>query len=284
MGSLLKGIDVVNSMKEKMIRETEELKAKGVNPCLAIVRVGERPDDISYERGAIKRCEGVGITCKVNQLSETISQQELTEVILKLNNDPSVHGILLFRPLPKHLDENSIVNMVNPQKDVDCLNPVNLARVFAGDPEGFAPCTPEAVIEVLDYYNIPIEGSRIAVIGRSLVVGKPLSMLLLKRNATVTICHTRTKELETTCRNAEIVIAAAGKAKMVNSSFISENAVVIDVGINVDEAGNLCGDVSFQEVSEKAGSITPVPGGVGTVTTSVLANHVIRAARTISLG
>ncbi len=284
MGSLLKGIDVVNSMKEKMIRETEELKAKGVSPCLAIVRVGERPDDISYERGAIKRCESVGITCKVNQLSETISQQELTEVILKLNNDPSVHGILLFRPLPKHLDENSIVNMVNPQKDVDCLNPVNLARVFAGDPEGFAPCTPEAVIEVLDYYNIPIEGSRIAVIGRSLVVGKPLSMLLLKRNATVTICHTRTKELEATCSNAEIVIAAAGKAKMVNSSFISENAVVIDVGINVDEAGNLCGDVSFQEVSEKAGSITPVPGGVGTVTTSVLANHVIRAARTISLG
>lgn len=284
MGSLLKGIDVVNSMKEKMIRETEELKAKGVNPCLAIVRVGERPDDISYERGAIKRCEGVGITCKVNQLSETISQQELTEAILKLNNDSSVHGILLFRPLPKHLDENSIVNMVNPQKDVDCLNPVNLARVFAGDPEGFAPCTPEAVIEVLDYYNIPIEGSRIAVIGRSLVVGKPLSMLLLKRNATVTICHTRTKELEATCRNAEIVIAAAGKAKMVNSSFVSENAVVIDVGINIDEAGNLCGDVSFQEVSEKAGSITPVPGGVGTVTTSVLANHVIRAARKISLG
>ena len=284
MGLLLKGIDVVNSMKEKMIRETEELKAKGVSPCLAIVRVGERPDDISYERGAIKRCESVGIACKVNQLSETISQQELTEVILKLNNDPSVHGILLFRPLPKHLDENSIVNMVNPQKDVDCLNPVNLARVFAGDPEGFAPCTPEAVIEVLDYYNIPIEGSRIAVIGRSLVVGKPLSMLLLKRNATVTICHTRTKELEATCSNAEIVIAAAGKAKMVNSSFISENAVVIDVGINVDEAGNLCGDVSFQEVSEKAGSITPVPGGVGTVTTSVLANHVIRAARTISLG
>ncbi len=282
MGSLLKGIDVVNSMKEKMIKETEELKAKGINPCLAIVRVGKRPDDISYERGAIKRCEGVGIICKVNELSETISQQELAEVIQKLNNDTSVHGILLFRPLPKHLDENSIVNMVSPQKDVDCLNPVNLSRVFAGDPEGFAPCTPEAVIEVLDYYKIPIEGSRIAVIGRSLVVGKPLSMLLLKRNATVTICHTRTKELEATCSNAEIVIAAAGKAKMVDSSFISENTVVIDVGINVDEAGNLCGDVSFEEVSEKAGSITPVPGGVGTVTTSVLANHVIRAARSIS--
>ncbi|MDP4094824.1 MAG: tetrahydrofolate dehydrogenase/cyclohydrolase catalytic domain-containing protein [Bacillota bacterium] len=278
MAVVMKGIDVVNAMKEKMVREVEELKQKGINPCLAIVRVGSKPDDLSYERGAIKRCEGIGITCRVFEYDQEISQQELVKEIKNINDDKEIHGILLFRPLPKHLNEDEIKYLVSPEKDMDCMNPINAAKVFAGDSSGFAPCTPEAVIEVLDHNKIPIEGSRVVIIGRSMVVGKPLSMLLLKRNATITICHTKTKNLEETCRNADILIAAAGKARMVTGAFVSEGQVVIDVGINVDAAGNLCGDVDYDEVSKIAGYVTPVPGGVGTVTTSVLAKHVIRAA------
>ncbi|HHV95747.1 MAG TPA: bifunctional 5,10-methylene-tetrahydrofolate dehydrogenase/5,10-methylene-tetrahydrofolate cyclohydrolase [Clostridiaceae bacterium] len=279
MAELLKGLEVTKAMREKMIFEVEELNSMGITPTLGIIRVGARPDDLSYEKGAVKRCESVGVKVKVFELGENISQAELEEKIKEVNNDSLIHGILLFRPLPAHLNEENIKFLVSPQKDIDCMNPINIAKVFAGDESGFAPCTPEAVVEILDYYNIPVEGKNVAVIGRSMIVGKPLSMLLLKRNATITICHTRTKNITDITKNAEILIVAAGKAKLVTRDYISPGAVVIDVGINVDEKGNLCGDVDFNSVEEVAGKITPVPGGVGTVTTSVLVKHVIKAAK-----
>lgn len=278
MAMIMKGSEAVNSIKEKMLKEVAELASKGITPCLAIVRVGSRPDDLAYERGAIKRCEGVGIKCSIFEYAENITQDELIDEIQKINGDASIHGILLFRPLPKHIDENVIKYVISHDKDMDCFNPVNVAKVFEGDDTGFAPCTPEAVMEMLQHYGIEVSGKRVVIIGRSLVVGKPLSMLLLKKNATVTICHTKTKNLEETCRSAEILIAAAGKAKMVRSEFVSPGQIVIDVGINLDKDGNLCGDVDYDMVEKIVDKITPVPGGVGTVTTSVLAKHVIRAA------
>ncbi|MGI6112809.1 MAG: bifunctional 5,10-methylenetetrahydrofolate dehydrogenase/5,10-methenyltetrahydrofolate cyclohydrolase [Mahellales bacterium] len=279
MAEIMKGIEVVRAMKDKMLQEVEQLKAKGVTPGLAIVRLGAKPDDLAYERGAIKRCEGIGIACQVFEYPEDITQASLANEIKAINNDKSIHGILLFRPLPKHIDEDMIKYVISPEKDIDCLNPVNVAKVFEGDPTGFAPCTPEAVMEMLHHYNIPVKGKRVVVIGRSMVVGKPVSMLLLKEHGTITICHTRTKDIAQVCKQAEILVAAAGRAKMVTDDFVSKGAVVIDVGINVDEEGNLFGDVDFESVEKVAGFITPVPGGVGTVTSSILAKHVIQAAQ-----
>jgi methylenetetrahydrofolate dehydrogenase (NADP+)/methenyltetrahydrofolate cyclohydrolase len=265
-------------MKEELLRAVEKLVQKGVVPQLDIVRVGVRPDDLAYERGAMKRMEGAGIHCKVIELPESISQADFEKEFSAVNGDPDIHGILLFRPLPKQLDEESVRNIINPKKDIDCLSPVNMAKVFSGDESGFAPCTPEAVMEVLAHYGIDVKGKRVTVVGRSMVVGKPLSMLLLKKNATVTICHTRTTDLGATCRNAEILIAAAGKTAMITADFVSDGTVVVDVGINVNSEGKLCGDVDFAAVEPKCSYITPVPGGVGTVTSSVLAKHVVRAA------
>ena len=197
----------------------------------------------------------------------------------KINEDDNIDGILLLRPLPKHLDEKAIENRINPNKDLDGISPVNLAKVYAGDTTGFAPCTAEAVIEMLDFAGVDLTGKRVTVVGRSLVIGKPVTMLLMKKNSTVTVCHTKTVDMASVCRNAEIVVAAAGVAKMIDKSFISKDAIVIDVGINVDEDGNLCGDVNFDEVSELASILTPVPGGVGSVTTSVLAKHLMKATK-----
>jgi methylenetetrahydrofolate dehydrogenase (NADP+)/methenyltetrahydrofolate cyclohydrolase len=278
MSIIMKGSEVVAAMKEELLREVEKLAQKGIVPQLGIVRVGARPDDLAYERGAVKRMEAVGIRCKVIELPELINQEEFEKEFSAVNSDPDIHGILLFRPLPKQLNEDPVRSMINPKKDVDCMSPVNMAKVFAGDESGFAPCTPEAVMEVLAHFAIDLKGKRVTVVGRSMVVGKPLSMLLLKKNATVTICHTRTVDLGATCRNAEILIAAAGKANMITADFVSENSIVVDVGINVGSDGKLCGDVDFEAVAPKSSYITPVPGGVGTVTSSVLAKHVVRAA------
>lgn len=279
MSTIMKGAEVAKAMKEVLIRETEELKQAGVEPCLAIIRVGARPDDLAYERGAKKRMELVGIRCEVMELPEDISQQEFEDRFRQVNDDPKVHGILLFRPLPSHLDEEPVRQMVRPEKDVDCMSPVNIAKVFSGDETGYAPCTPEAVMKMLEHYQIDIQGKKVTVVGRSMVVGKPLSMMLLQKHGTVTICHTRTKDLGETCREAEILVAAAGKAKMIHADMVAEGAVVADVGINVDEEGNLCGDVDYEAVQEKCSYISPVPGGVGSVTTSVLASHVLRGAK-----
>ena len=283
MSILMKGADVAKTMKEDLTGEARRLKDRGILPSLTIVRVGARPDDLAYERGARKRMEMIGIECKVVELPETITQAEFEKTFFKINEDPKVHGILLFRPLPGHLDEGPVVSRINPLKDVDCMCPVNIAKVFSGDETGHAPCTPEAVMEMLDYYKIDPKGKKVTVIGRSMVVGKPLSMMLLKRHATVTICHTRPKDLTATCREAEILVAAAGKARMVTADMVGDGAVVVDVGINVDDKGNLCGDVDFEAAEPATSYISPVPRGVGSVTSSVLAKHVLKAAEYLSL-
>lgn len=273
---VLKGAEVSASIKAQVTEALTELH--GQIPKLAIVRVGERPDDLSYERGATKKMENFGLRVQSYVYPADISDAEFKEAFAKINEDPDVTGILLLRPLPKQICEKDIEQMIDPKKDLDGISPINIAKVFAGDSTGYAPCTAEAVIEVLKANEIPIEGKRVTVVGRSMVVGKPLSMLMVKENATVTICHTRTKDLKGTCQNAEILVAAAGRAKMLNQEFVGKDAIVIDVGINVDENGKLCGDVDFESIQETASMATPVPGGVGAVTTAVLAKHLVQAA------
>ena len=279
MSEIMLGAEVAAAMKDILVQEAGQLESRGVKPLLSIIRVGARPDDLAYERGATKRMSGIGIECRVVEFPEDVSQADFEAGFQRENDAPAVHGILLFRPLPKGLDEEPVKAMINPIKDVDCMCAVNLAKVFSADESGHAPCTAEAVMEMLDYYKIDPEGKKVTVIGRSMVIGKPVSMLLLKRNATVTICHTRTRNMVEICKEADILVAAAGKAKMVTGELVGKGAVVLDVGINVDSDGGLCGDVAFEEVKERAAYISPVPRGVGSVTTSVLAKHVIKAAK-----
>lgn len=272
---LLKGAAAAAKIKEEIDGMLEGLD--GHRPSLAIVRVGERPDDLAYERGALKRMEKLGLSAEVFAFPEDVDGSAFEDAFRKLNRDPQVDGILVLRPLPEQIDEGKIAELIDPQKDVDGISPVNAAKVFSGDKTGFAPCTAEAVMEILRAYEIPVSGRRAVVVGRSMVVGRPLAMLLLQENATVTVCHTRTADLPGTCREGEILAVAAGRAKMLDASFVGENAVVIDVGINVDEEGNLCGDVDLETLEGKAAMATPVPGGVGAVTTSVLAKHLVLA-------
>lgn len=274
---VLKGAAVTAAIKEQVQGMMEGLE--GQPPKLAIVRVGERPDDLSYERGAMKRMEAFGLRAQSYAFPEEINGEDFKEAFAAINRDPDVTGILLLKPLPPQIPEREIEAMIDPAKDLDGISPVNMAKVFAGEADGFAPCTAEAVVEVLKAYGIPISGKRAVIVGRSLVVGRPLAMLLLKENATVTVCHTRTKNLEEECRRAEILVAAAGRAKMLGASYVGEQAVVIDVGINVDEDGKLCGDVDFASIDGRAAMATPVPGGVGAVTTAVLAKHLAQAAK-----
>ncbi len=278
-GQIIKGKPVADKISQELINEVNNLVKEGINPKLAVVRVGSRPDDLAYERGALKRCQTIGIETEVVELPENISQEEYINVIHKLNDDKKVNGILAFRPLPKHLNEDEIKYHIDPKKDVDCFNPINTAKIVENDKSGFPPCTPTAVVEILKHYDIDLSGANIAVLGRSMVVGKPVSMLLLNENATVTICHSRTKNLPEISSKADIVVAAVGKAKMVTADYVKDGAVVIDVGINVDNNGNLCGDVDTENLLEKVSMITPVPGGVGSVTTSILASHVVKACK-----
>ncbi len=274
---LLKGVTVANRITEEIKKEMEEWKA--AIPHLAIVRIGEREDDLSYERGAIKRMEKIGFRHTVFAFPANITNEEFQSEFDQINQNDDIDGILLFRPLPKQIDAKVIEEKIDPRKDLDGISPRNLAKVFAGDQSGYAPCTAEAVMAVLEETGIDLTGRKAVVIGRSLVIGKPVSMLLLKKNATVTICHTKTKNMAEICREAEILVAAAGCAKMVNEEYVGKDAVVIDVGINVDEEGNLCGDVNRESVQKKASLLTPVPGGVGSVTTSILARHLLQAAK-----
>ena len=273
----LRGMPVVKQIAADAALQVEELKKKGIEPKLAVVRVGEREDDLSYERGLLKRFDAVGALVESVVFPLDVTQEELEAGIKKLNEDDKVHGILVFRPLPKHLNEEIIKEMVTPMKDVDCMGSANTAHVFAQDGKGHAPCTPQAVIEMLDFYGYDLTGKKAVVVGRSMVVGKPLAQMLLKKNATVTICHTKTADLRAEVKTADFVFACAGVAKMLDASYISEGQVVIDVGINVMD-GKLCGDVDYESVSEIAAAATPVPGGVGTVTTSVLLKHVLVSA------
>lgn len=272
----LRGKKVSDGIKEYVSKELETLSFV---PKLAIVRVGENPDDMSYERGATKKLKSFGLDVASYVFPQDISDEDFKKAFKDINEDDEVTGILLLRPLPRTINEKDIENMIDPKKDLDGISPINIAKVFAGDTTGFSPCTAEAVIEVLKAYDIELTGKRVTVVGRSMVVGKPVSMLLLKENATVTMTHTRTVNLKKTCSDAEIVIAAAGRAKMLNSDYCGQDTVMIDVGINVDENGKLCGDVDYATLDGKASAATPVPGGVGTVTTAVLAKHLIQAAK-----
>lgn len=272
----LRGKKVSDGIKEYVSKELETLSFV---PKLAIVRVGENPDDMSYERGATKKLKSFGLDVASYVFPQDISDEDFKKAFKDINENDEVTGILLLRPLPRTINEKDIENMIDPKKDLDGISPINIAKVFAGDTSGFSPCTAEAVIEVLKAYDIELTGKRVTVVGRSMVVGKPVSMLLLKENATVTMTHTRTVNLKKTCSDAEIVIAAAGRAKMLNSDYCGQDAVMIDVGINVDENGKLCGDVDYATLDGKASAATPVPGGVGTVTTAVLAKHLIQAAK-----
>ena len=278
MAQRLLGKEVTASYNEKLTERVNRLKEQGITPVLEIIRVGENPGDMSYERGAMKRCESIGICVKSVVLEIDVSQEKILSVIDEANEDPNVHGVLLLRPLPKHLDSSEIENRLCPEKDVDCMTDLSMSGVFTGKKLGYAPCTPEAVMEILDHYGIDCCGKRAVVIGRSLVFGKPAAMMLLKKNATVTVCHTKTTDLPSVAREADILIAAAGRAKTVTVDYVRPGQVVIDVGINMDENGKLCGDVDFDAAEPVVSAITPVPGGVGAVTTSILAGHVVDVA------
>ncbi|MDR1015447.1 MAG: bifunctional 5,10-methylenetetrahydrofolate dehydrogenase/5,10-methenyltetrahydrofolate cyclohydrolase [Coriobacteriales bacterium] len=278
MARTLKGTEVAEALNSETIKEVEALKAGGVEPTLAILRVGERADDVSYERGVARRAEKVGVAVRNIVLPADAGQDALTKAIEALNADSSVHGVLMFRPLPPSLDEGVARNALDPAKDVDGITDASLAGVFAGANTGYAPCTPSACMELLDHYGIDPAGRSVVVVGRSLVVGKPVAMMLLGRNATVTVCHSRTKELFSVVREADIVIACVGCAHLLGTDHLAPGQIVIDVGINVADDGTLVGDVDFEAARGVVDALTPVPGGVGTVTTSVLVKHVVEAA------
>ena len=282
MGQIIKGKPVADAITAELVKDVEALKAKGIEPKLKIVRVGAREDDLSYERGALARMEKCGILAEVLELPVDIAHEDFVKELKAVNDDPSVHGILLFRPLPKQLNMEEIKFVVDAVKDVDCMNPLNAEKIFEGDKTGYPPCTSQACVEILDHYGVELKGTKVAVIGRSMVVGKPLAMLLLDKNATVTICHSRTTDLPAVCRDNDVVVAAVGRAEMVTGEFVKDGAVVIDVGINVNAEGKLCGDVKFDDCVDKASMITPVPAGVGSVTTSVLAKHVVKACKMLN--
>lgn len=276
---IIKGKPVADRITENLIEETKKLKELDIVPKLAIVRIGENPDDMSYERGAMNRCAKIGIDVQNIVLQGDVSEGEYIEAIKNLNEDKNINGILCLRPLPKNINENKVKSIIDAKKDVDCFNPINSAKLFEGEKDGYAPCTPEAVMKILSHYEVDLSGKKVVVLGRSLIVGKPVSMMLMGENATVTICHSKTENLAEEAKNADVLVAAIGRAKMVDKSYIKEGATVIDVGINVDESGNLCGDVDTESAIGIAKMITPVPAGVGSVTTSVLAEHVIKACK-----
>lgn len=273
----LRGMPVVKSMCAALAPRLEALKERGIIPKLTILRVGANPDDLSYEKGILKRFHDNGAAVEVKELSPDVSQETLEALILSLNEDSSVHGILLFRPLPKTLDEKRISALIAPEKDVDGMGELNLAGVFAGKGDSYPPCTPQAVVELLDAYGIDCTGKRVVIVGRSVVVGKPLAMLLLQKNATVTICHTKTRDLAAECRKADILIACAGVAKMITPAFTNPNQIIVDVGINFAD-GKLCGDVDYDAVAPLVAGISPVPGGVGTITSTVILKHTVMGA------
>ena len=279
MAEVLKGMPVAKAISEELKARSEALQAKGVTPTLAIFRVGERDDDLSYERGAMKRAEQTGVAVRNVVLPADVDSETFFKALDDLNHDKTVHGILMFRPLPKQLDGEKARQMLAPEKDVDGCTDGSLAGVFANAKVGFPPCTAQAAMEILKFYGIDPKGKKAAVIGRSLVIGRPVAMMLMHANATVTICHTRTVDVPSITKEADIVIAASGQMESIGAEYLSAGQTVIDVGIGWNEAkGKLCGDVKFEEAEPVVAAITPVPGGVGSVTTAVLCKHVIEAA------
>ena len=280
MAELLKGKAVADALTEKNIETVERLKAAGIEPTLGIVRIGENPSDMSYERGALKRAEKTGIAVKQFIYDESITEDEFLKEIEKINEDAGVHGVLIFRPLPKHISDEKVRNLLLPEKDIDGITDGSLAGIFTGTHKGFAPCTARACMEIAAHYGIDFTGKKVAVLGRSLVIGKPVAMMAMEQNATVTTCHSRTgvDNMKAICKESDIIIVAMGRAKMIDGSYFGQNQIVLDVGINVDENGNLCGDVDFDSAEQVCGMITPVPGGVGAVTTAVLMLQTLEAA------
>lgn len=285
MASILKGAPVVAAMNERNAALCEQLKTKGIVPTLAVVRVGAREDDLSYERGVMTRCGKVGVEVKQYLLPADAAQDDLLKVIAEINADDAIHGCLLFRPLPKQFDDRTVRAALAPEKDIDGITDGSLAGVFTNTDLGYAPCTAQACLEILKHYNVPLSGKRAVVVGRSLVVGKPAAMMLLGKNATVTVCHTKTKNVEEVAREADILVSAAGVLKSLTKDYVRPGQIVIDVSMNWDPdkvtskgKGGMAGDAVFAEVEPIVEAITPVPGGVGAVTTSVLIGHVVEAA------
>lgn len=277
MSNIIDGKLVSAAVKDRVAEEVKELKEKGISVCLAVILVGEDPASQIYVANKKKSCEQLGIISKEYLLPETTTQDELLTLVKELNADASINGILCQLPLPKGLDEKVVIEAINPNKDVDAFHPVNVGRIMIGDYD-FLPCTPAGIMEMLAYYNIDVSGKECVVIGRSNIVGKPMGMLLLHKNGTVTIAHSRTKNLADVTRRADILVAAVGKANFVTADMIKDGAVVIDVGMNRAD-GKLCGDVDFATVSEKASYITPVPGGVGPMTIATLMQNTLTAAK-----
>ncbi|MDR3161714.1 MAG: bifunctional 5,10-methylenetetrahydrofolate dehydrogenase/5,10-methenyltetrahydrofolate cyclohydrolase [Spirochaetaceae bacterium] len=284
MGQLLSGKEVAEALTAVMKKDVEALKAKGITPTLGIIRVGEKGPDISYEKGATKRCEEVGAAVKNYVLPEDTTQEKLLEAIRQANDDSGVHGILLFRPLPKHIDDNAARAALLPRKDMDGITDGSMAGLYSGSGQGYAPCTAESVIKILEHYQIDPAGKRVVVVGRSTVIGKPVALLLLEKNGTVTICHSKTKDMPSIIKEADIVVVAMGRAESVGKESFREGQIVVDVGVNPKPDGSkgTCGDVKFAEVEPIVAAISPVPGGVGSVTNCMLINHLIRAAQRVS--
>ena len=278
MAEILDGRMVAKKIRQGLKLEVEDLKAKGINPKLAVIMVGEDPSSKIYVKNKSIACNEVGIEYEEFLLSETTTMEELLDLIDKLNKDATIHGILLQSPIPKGLDINEAFRAIDPKKDVDGFNPFNVGKLCLGQ-DTFVSCTPFGIIKLLGEYNIEIEGKNAVVVGRSNIVGKPMMQCLLNKNATVTICHSKTKDLKEVTKEADILVVAIGRANFITKDMVKENAVVIDVGINRGENGKLCGDVDFEEVSKVASYITPVPGGVGPMTIAMLMNNIVKAAR-----
>ena len=278
MAELLRGAPVAAAIVESLIPRAERLRAQGVAPMLRIFGVGPDESSLAYARAAKKRCDKVGLDCDEQFLPRESTMDEVLAAIRAMNEDPTIHGCLLLRPLPKHLDEGAVCEALSPKKDVDCVTNHSLSVVFTGRVKGFAPCTAESVVAILDHYGVSVSGRRAVVIGRSLVIGRPVSMLLQHRNATVTVCHSYTKNLARLAREAEILVVAAGSQGLVTADFLHPDQIVVDVGVNVRSDGSLCGDVDFAAAEPIVSALTPVPGGVGSVTTAILCRHVIEAA------
>ena len=271
----LGGKEVADEIMADLKTRVEVLKSKSIEPKLAILRVGQREDDLAYERGVLKRFAAIDVTVEVTELDAGVSQEELDRTFDSINNDPAVHGILVFRPLPKGLSDEHMRRTIDPYKDVDFMDIRNMEDCLAGVPDCSAPCTAEAVMALIKHYQIETKGKKVTVVGRSLVIGKPVALLLTTANATVTVCHTKTVNTEEECKRADIIVACCGVAKIINENYVREGQIVIDVGMNVDEEGKLCGDVDYDKVSEIAEAVTPVPGGVGSITTAILLKHVV---------
>lgn len=274
MALILSGKEVAAAITENTRRITDSMREAGQPASLRIIRVGEKKSDLAYERGVRKRAEEAGIDLSVEVLPEDAIESMVAEAITKANTDPSVCGILLFLPLPKHLNEKRLINLIAPDKDLDGATDTSMLGVYKGTGEGFPPCTPEAVVRILDHYRIEICGKDIVIVGRSPVVGKPLAQMLIARNATVTTCHTKTVNLPEKTKRADIIISAAGHCHTIRAEHVREGQIVIDVGINFNDEGKMVGDVDYEEVSGIVSAITPVPGGVGSVTNAVLLAHI----------